>query len=876
GTGSTAEQTLVRMASVGSGTTDWSVGSTQWSVFPQNDSSFIGGHTSTACEAASDDPIFAFAITSQDVTEDVGTVTVEIELINSSADSAVSVEVAYRAGTATPGENEDFTFTDETVTFPANSTANQTVTIIINDDDDDEGDETITLVLRTPEMGYMLNVDSTFTLTILQSDQTGPPYYTIGTIRGDNTGGFADSLGVEVTTTGVVYGPNFRPAGLEFAISDETGSIGVFDANNSVGYTFMEGDSIRIQGTVSMFRGLSQINPTSIEVLATGIDIGAPAMVSTLDESTESAFVMLEGVFGLVDTAQWRGNGSSFNVDITNGVDTFLVRVDSDVDLANEPAPMGAFRIRGIGGQFDGRDTSQFDLDQGYQLRPRGVEDLMEIPYYDIGTIRGDNTGGVADSVGVEVTTAGVVYGPNFRPSGLEFAISDETGSIGVFDLNNGVDYEFMEGDSIRIAGTVTVFNGLSQINPDLIQVLATGVDIGAPDTVSTLDESTESDFVILEGAYFLATPEQWEGDGGSFNVDVTNGVDTFLVRVDGDVDLADEPAPTGTFRVQGIGGQFDNRDTSMFDLDRGYQLRPRGVEDLIILSVPEIPYYDIATLRGDNTNGAADSIGLEVQTTGIVYEPNFRPAGLEFAISDATGSIGVFSLNDDRGYTVTDGDSIRVFGTVGQFNGLSQIVADSIQVIAAGLDIGAPDTVSTLDESTESDFVILEGAYFLATPEQWTGDGGSFNVDVTNGVDTFLVRIDSDVELSDDPAPTGPFRVQGIGGQFNGNLGFFEGYQLRPRGAGDIITVVSARDLARTGLKLFPNPADQALQLQLEGWSGTATLRVVDALGRRVMTREVRNGTITLPAAAWPTGIYLIEVHDADRRAVRRVSVVH
>ena len=47
GTGSTANHTLVRKASIGEGSTDWATGSMEWDVYAQNTYSYLGSHTFT-------------------------------------------------------------------------------------------------------------------------------------------------------------------------------------------------------------------------------------------------------------------------------------------------------------------------------------------------------------------------------------------------------------------------------------------------------------------------------------------------------------------------------------------------------------------------------------------------------------------------------------------------------------------------------------------------------------------------------------------------------------------------------------------------------------------------------------------------------------
>ena len=112
--------------------------------------------------------------------------------------------------------------------------------------------------------------------------------------------------------------------------------------------------------------------PDSIVFLSTGIALPTAALVTTLSESTESELVTFENAV-LVDPNQWSGSGSGFNVDVTNGTDTIVVRIDSDVDLYNQPAPTGRFNVSGIAGQFD-LSSPYFS---GYQLLPRYIADIV-------------------------------------------------------------------------------------------------------------------------------------------------------------------------------------------------------------------------------------------------------------------------------------------------------------------------------------------------------------------------------------------------------------------------------------------------------------------------------------------------------------------
>lgn len=203
-----------------------------------------------------------------------------------------------------------------------------------------------------------------------------------------------------------------------------------------------------------------------------------------------------------------------------------------------------------------------------------------------------------------------------------------------------------------------------------------------------------------------------------------------------------------------------------------------------------EIPTYPIGTINTVDVDGIADSLGVTCWTYGVVYGVNLRPSGLQFTIIDVSGGIGVFDFNQIGGYMPTEGDSLKILGTVAQFNGFTQIDPDTLIIEATGAQLKQPTVVTQLGEVTESDLVVFENAT-LIDPAQWTGSGSGFNVDVTNGTDTIVVRVDADVDVFNLPPPVGTFSVCGLGGQFDSSVPRTSGYQLLPRYMEDIKPVI-------------------------------------------------------------------------------------
>ena len=200
------------------------------------------------------------------------------------------------------------------------------------------------------------------------------PSYSIADVRGVDASGVSDSDGVYCRLHGVVTSVDFDGnAGYSFFMTDGTQGINVFSFVDVDAYTVNLGDSIRVVGTIDQFRGLIEIVPDSIALLASGLAVPAPMAATTLDETTESELITFTGV-SLVDPAQWPASQTSTNVDfITAMGDTLQMRIDFDVALFGS-APTGVFNLTGIGNQYSTTSSAPF-LD-GYQLFPRGWMDI--------------------------------------------------------------------------------------------------------------------------------------------------------------------------------------------------------------------------------------------------------------------------------------------------------------------------------------------------------------------------------------------------------------------------------------------------------------------------------------------------------------------
>jgi DNA/RNA endonuclease YhcR with UshA esterase domain len=210
--------------------------------------------------------------------------------------------------------------------------------------------------------------------------------------------------------------------------------------------------------------------------------------------------------------------------------------------------------------------------------------------------------------------------------------------------------------------------------------------------------------------------------------------------------------------------------------------------------------YYTIDQISTVDTTGVADSLNVLVEVTGVMYCIDFDGnTGYSITLIDGSGEgINLYRISDISGYTSPmEGDSLRVFGKIAQYNGLLEIIADSIEVLAQGVAIMPATLVTTLGESTESQFIRMDNLTFVTPMANFAT--GSTNVSVTDGTNTFVMRIDSDTDIPGAPAPQGLFSVIGVGGQFDNSAPFDSGYQIFPCGLSSIIPACIAPSTATT-----------------------------------------------------------------------------
>lgn len=205
--------------------------------------------------------------------------------------------------------------------------------------------------------------------------------------------------------------------------------------------------------------------------------------------------------------------------------------------------------------------------------------------------------------------------------------------------------------------------------------------------------------------------------------------------------------------------------------------------------TVSEYAAMPIPTMKLVDENGVAVNKNTLVTATGVTQCTNYHGTRYSFFMVDEDqNGIYIFRNSMFNYYTFAAGDRIQVYGKIDQYNGLTQIVADSITVIESDVIVELDATVVSgpIVEAHESQYIVLEDVSFATPTATWPNNS---NVTVVKDGVEYTVRVLAETGLSGEPTPTTPtFTIYGFGMQFDSSNPFTSGYQLYPCGPESIV----------------------------------------------------------------------------------------
>jgi len=612
-------------------------------------------------------PVVKFALLSKTVTEDSATVNMAVSISNPNS-NPTAVTVVTKGGTATSG-GTDYTLNTTTVTFPANSTTAQNVTVTIANDALVETAETAIFALRNATNSATIDADSVFTLTINDND-TAPiiTFTQVGkTISEDST---TVNLSVSIqypsatpTSVTVVQKAGTATPGADYIFNTQTVTFpGGSSTPQAVTFTVVNDAAFELQEAVI----LALRNPTNQALL--GVDSIMTVYINDNDNPQISFLTASETHAENEDTIRIpvklkKYDSGTYTVTVSAAAGTALPVSDYTLLTTSLTFTSAADTMKEIvvrlnrGGYFESTEFFTVRLSAPTNnaiVTPIGTDTVYITnwlyPERLIGPVTTVDANGVADSLNRWTILGGVVYGINNRATGVSFTIRDHTGGITVFNSTKNFGYTVNQGDSIKAYGQVIQFNGLVELsNLDTIIVAGTGNAISAPAQVSTLTEFAENNLVYF-ASVTLADTTQWPvapftGSGKNLYAYINgNPSDSFQIRIIGTSLLNGSPLPKQPFAIIGLGTQFDasNPFTS------GYQL------------IPQFPSHIVS---GDTlsfaTSGITVAEGSGNHTVTVkLKNPNFFPTTAMVAVTGGNATAGTDYTYSTQSVTFTGGSN--------------------------------------------------------------------------------------------------------------------------------------------------------------------------------------------------------------------------
>lgn len=267
---------------------------------------------------------------------------------------------------------------------------------------------------------------------------------------------------------------------------------------------------------------------------------------------------------------------------------------------------------------------------------------------------------GQPNKFGLRFPVTGIVTSPDSVRSkyNTEVQIQDATGGITLFQSGGIGAFHFNLGDSVTVEGTVTQYNGLTELtslggyvlhstgNYGIEPLVLTCHQVNQSFVVSAVDsfpEPNESRLIRINNVTVVggAWPVTCAGTNTQLTIQDASGTTTLFI--DADTEVCGSPDPSGPFDVIGILSQYK----TFSPYNSGYEIVPRYKSDII----PRTP--------GPNFTTNPEAVDIDSTSARIVWGTDV-PAT----------SIVVYGLT--TAYGSAEGDSTPVTDHSVQLSGLT------------------------------------------------------------------------------------------------------------------------------------------------------------------------------------------------------------
>ncbi|HBP45785.1 MAG TPA: hypothetical protein DD635_07760 [Flavobacteriales bacterium] len=687
------------------------------------------------------------------------------------------------------------------------------------------------------------------------------------------------SVGQTVTVTGIITSDG--NLGIVRYLQDATAGIALYPGGQWTQNGWPDpqpGDELTMTGALSEYNGLLEVGPdgiTDVTVLSTGNELPAFQTITPndMDESMEGELAYIPDVVFTNGGTVITGN-STFS--FTAAGEDGIIYVRNDNELVGQVLPAGEVDLYGVVSQFT------FDGVGGYQLLPRGSEDLVATSAINLST--------QVDQINITTISFDLVWNTDvLGDSHVEYGLTPDLGMEVVDDtqvLEHQVTVNDLEPGTIfyarviSIAGedstasTIRPYATVSESPGYIRAYFTTQVD----NSVATIEQAQALGTSTNDTIAAYITSAQNTLDIAAYNINnsaieqaintaIANGVQVRYIAEGQNANLGlsaiDDSMPIH-FRTDGMGSGMHNkfivgdRDDAQnaFVLTGSTNFTTGNLNtdpnNVIIFGDQSLAraytlefdeMWGSTGMEPDPANakfGAAKTINTPRRFLigGSPIELYFSPTdGTTSAIIDAIESTD-YDLNfavlsftrNDLGAAVVDAGSSLFINPVGAMENINDTGSEYEALLDAGIEIYSHQGISG---QLHHKYAIIDHSQALSNPTVVTGSHNwSTTAETTNDENTLVIHDERIANLY----------YQEFAGLLNG------------MGVG--ITEAAGMQTACT---LYPNPAADELTVAVEEITGK-WLQLRDARGQLVLERQITGYTTRLDIGNLTSGIYLVQ----------------
>ena len=487
-------------------------------------------------------------------------------------------------------------------------------------------------------------------------------------------------------------------------------------------------------------------------------------------------------------------------------------------------------------------------------------------PQYNISDILKTGLNGIAIELNKKYEIKGYIYSDNLTTQKYSVYIMDKDTNGILIEKDATVFPNFKIGDEIVVRGIVSQFNG--RINIQVDTFFKTGIinNLIKPRIVKVLDESTESKLVKIEKVHIKDVNQWVQNSTSPFKVTVSNNIRLFDILISEKSTLSKLPVPFGEFDIIGFGSQDDDS----LPYFENYILVPRSADDLIPRKIYES--LTIKECRENDIYGKPYNLNSNVKISGIVSSPNFIAGKkLEFLLTNEDGEgIMIYNSTTNFNYNATEKQQITVWGTLKQLSGLTVVSIDTLFLDQNIIDYKSPQTIIELNEGYENTLVTWNNAVKIVNEQEWVKKSPFFDVQVTDGTSSFVMRIKENTDIFNLSNPINKtFKLSGVEIQNSNKLPYNTDYIIQPRYMGDLEIANTLIDLNEQKKLAYPNPVENSLNL-MDYHHTSQNIQLTDNEGKTIM--DIDQNKLNIDFSNLPSGTYFLKTNHIAESFVQKI----